>query len=200
MLKKIMSIVFTLCLVFCFGGTVYGDDVNTQDSGVEISDSTLDEIADSIEEYSFIEDGNITTVTTYLLSDGTEIIDEFTRSFIQPFATGTTHYTSGNFTRTITGWATMTLSANFTYEDNTLPTPDRVICTSVSGSCTPASGKTLDSYEKTKSSDWVSIGKAYANAHFKLYTTGMGTLDGYYGDFKINCDDQGNVTVSLSSN
>ena len=130
----------------------------------------------------------ITTVTTYVLADGTEVVETFTR--------GNNLATRSDFgsdtasrTRTIKDWGSVTVTASFKWEKSKYVS--YVECTSVSAKHNLNEDAKIKKWDVDKTDGKINIGSAKGYVDYHFYNS----LGQYVkGNVKITCTDTGKIS------
>ena len=154
-----------LCLncvnVFAMDNNIEQKDINYS---IEFEDDLLNN-ATKINEENMTYGDRITTVTTYVLADGTEVVETFTR--------GNNLATRSDFgsdtasrTRTIKDWGSVTVTASFKWEKSKYVS--YVECTSVSAKHNLNEDAKIKKWDVDKTDGKINIGsaKGYVDYHF----------------------------------
>lgn len=191
MKNKIGILLSVIILLIGNNMTVFAAGETTAEYPIEFEDSLLDE-ATKIDEKVTRENGRITTTTTYLLDDGTKIVDTFTRGDINILRSKEGSDTATR-TRDLGSWGTVTLTASFKWRTEGMFS--YVECTSASASKNLKSGAATKTWDLTKTSGEVSIGSVNAKIKYAFYNT-KNPMEAIDGTLKIKCTDSGSISDS----
>lgn len=138
---------------------------------------------------SYIKDGQQITEEVYKQADGTIITD--TLSFSATAAYSKEGSDTATRTRSISEWGSVTVTASFKwYTENMF---SYVKCTSMSASHSLKSGAVASKFNKSYTSDYVSIGKAKAQVDYYFYNEKF-PAQYQEGTVKITCTDSGTIS------
>lgn len=181
--------------VMCIGGaaTSFASEIPEDTSmyySIEFENDSMLENATKIDEKTIRENGRISTITTYILEDGTRMVDTFTRgdNLLSRSKSGSDTATR---TRSLDEWGSISLTASFSWRTEGMFS--YVKCTSASASKNLSSQAAVSTWDLTKTSDEVSIGTAKASIKYYIYNT---IIHGQHrdGTLTIKCSDSGTIS------
>lgn len=191
-MKKITTLFLIGAIIFNIDSNAYAkqlqeNDKNSYENASEESDEDVllsDAVLISSDTYT--EGGKEVICDIYLKPDGTKVIDTLAIDSLTVYSTQGTK--SATRTREITGWGTVTLTANFTWYTE-IPF-SYVKCTYADYSFSLDSKVALNNIRLSYTKDYVSIGKASAKVSYYMYNK---TFPAQFIDssFKITCTDTG---------
>ena len=191
MMKKFVTLLVVMLLVACFPQQVFCSDTSDAISNITV-EITGDEIkgATLVSDYNYSDNGTDIIVKEYNLDDGTTISDI---TEVQKKAlTSKRGSISTTRVRTISGWGTITISANFMWY--TSGNFSYVKCSSMSARRSLSNSNiTVSTWEKSYTSDFVAIGKAKASVKYFMYNSKVPTQY-KSGTFTVTCTDSGTVS------
>lgn len=138
---------------------------------------------------SYIEDGRLITIKEYLLPDGSTIVDTMSVSAVATLSSEGRD--TATRTRKLSDWGTITITATFDwYTEGAF---SYVKCVDMDATKRLSSGAVASKWEKSSTSDYVSLGKAKAQVSYYIYDKDIPT-NHTDGTFTITCSDS--VTIS----
>lgn len=199
-MKKIIRCMSTVALggILCFPITSFAAESETSivnsenlndEFSIEFEEDTFLEGATLVDENTTVNNGLETTVKTYILPDGTEVIDTFNKPVIEARSKEGTATTTRS--RTITNWGTIKITAKFQWYTKGLFS--YVKCNSMTATKSLASTAVASTWKTSYTKDYVSIGKATASVDYHL-TNSKFPLQYQKGTFKITCKDTGAIS------
>jgi len=182
--KTAISMCVCFCILFCFDVNVYADTILDNDNNLEVS-SGLKEISSDV----YYENDQIISESVYEDENGTIIIDSLETSInALKSKKGTDTATRS---RTISGWGTVTITAKFQwYTANGF---SYVKCVSMNAYRSLSDGVSVAKWDKSYTSDYVSIGNAVAKVEYQFYNS-SNPVQYQKGTFKITCTDTGTIS------
>lgn len=196
MKKMLISLLLTTAMLFSTATMAVAAEPQ-QKSGedgvnysVDFGDTMLD-TATKISEETIKENCRISTETTYLLEDGTTVVDIFTRG-----DNAVTRSANGSDTATRTrvdkNWGSISLTASFSWR--TEGAFSYIKCTGASASKAGLHSNTfVKTWYLTKTTNEVSVGSANATLKYAFYDK-TAPVFGTDGTLKITCSDSGTIS------
>lgn len=191
---KIKLNLFLVGCILCFNSVnVFAMDNNVEQKDInyliEFEDNLLDN-ATKISEENVTYGDRIKTITTYILDDGTEVVETFTRG--NSLATRSDYGSdTASRTRTIKEWGSVTITASFKWEKSKYFS--YVECTSVSASKSLDSKARVKEWNVDKTDGKVSVGNAKGYVDYHFYNSSIPTQF-VKGTIKITCSDEGTIS------
>lgn len=203
-MKKKISILAIICMTMSLTAPVYASELSTdeitqytEDKNTQYVSYSIDVdendpalvdaelIASTIDE----ENGRIITTNIYEQQDGTIITDELNVSAIATYSKNGSD--TATRTRTISGWGSITITASFDWY--TKGRFSYVRCSSMSAYYSMNSLAVNSKWDTSRTSDYVSIGKATAKVSYYFYNK---SFPSQYqdGTFKVTCSDEGSIS------
>lgn len=138
---------------------------------------------------SYIEDGRLITIKEYLLPDGSTIVDTMSVSAVATLSSEGRD--TATRTRKLSDWGTITITATFDwYTEGAF---SYVKCVDMDATKRLSSGAVASKWEKSSTSDYVSLGKAKAQVSYYIYDKDIPT-NHTDGTFTITCSDSGTIS------
>lgn len=159
---------------------------------IEFENDSMMDGAVKLDEVTTKQNGRVTTVTTYLLQDGTKMVDTFTRGDVSLARSA-----NGSDTTTRTskreGMYTVSLTASFTWR--TEGNYRYVKCTNASGTYNILDSAVKKSYcNASRPTGEVKNGNVSATIAYEFYKYPNQTIT---NSFKITCTDTGKISDNL---
>lgn len=193
MKKSMWFVLFLILFVFIVNpiNVVAMDDVDDSSDAliaIEIDNALLDS-GKLIDSKVKMNGEKKTIEKTYELQDGTTIIDTFEYTAIRPMSA------KGNDTAqrtlTISGWATISITASFDWYTEGMFSYVR--CYSMTTDRKLEENVAVGKWDKSRTSNYVSIGSANAQVDYYFYNSKNPTQK-KSGTFKITCKDDGTIS------
>lgn len=156
---------------------------------IEFENDSMMDGAVKLDEVTTKQNGRVTTVTTYLLQDGTKMVDTFTRGDVSLLRSANGSDTATRTTTKANKYS-VTLTASFTWRlEGRL---GYVKCTSASGSYKLLADN-VDNvrWNVSRTEKEVSVGKANATASYEFHN--FPPHQNTAGSLKITCTDTGTI-------
>lgn len=198
-MKRLFSLFVLGIMIFTMVPSAAAASTSKEDSEplytIELEDS-MTEGATILSEETVIEDGRMITVTKFLTEDGLLVTDTFERSALATLSANGTD--TATRTRDLGFFGSVTVTASFRwYTDESAGIPGvgvaYVKCTSMSASGTVPSNCTRSTWDKDYTKDYVSLGKAHAQASYYIYEN-ANPFHYTSGTVKITCTDSGTIS------
>lgn len=182
-----------LIIAFFSNVTVFAASASSDVPYVEYSiEAGTDEAlvnATMVSSTSYVENDRMITQKIYQQVDGTIITDTLDVSAIAPLSPNGSD--TATRTRSISGWGTITITADFTWY--TSGAFSYVKCTSMSAYHSLNSKVIVSKWDKSYTKDYVSIGKAKAQVEY-YFCNSVNPTQFQDGTFKITCSDSGSIS------
>ncbi len=187
----LLQLILAMCLILTVRTTCAAQTIDDSEESlytIEIEDSAL-ENATLISSVESIEGDRRITVKTYKDGDGTIIIDTL-NVYAYPLRSPNGSDTAIR-TRTISGWASITIIANFDwYTEGYF---SYVRCSSMSTGRTLQPGVVVDTWNTSRTENYVSIGSAKAEVEYFFHHDNV-PYQYKEGTFRITCTDSGTIS------
>lgn len=191
---KSMKVFFVVAMILC---TIMSNNLTVSAANIldveptvrysiEIEDDAALYNATLISTNSYTENGRYITETVYKQPDGTIITDVLDVSAIAPFSNEGKD--TAKRTRTIDGWGSITIEAAFMWYTEGIIS--YVKCAGMKAYNTLEANVGINTWEKSYTEDYVSVGNAKAQVEYFFYST-IYKFQHQEGTFKITCTDTG---------